>query len=290
MLVIEDIAALRAQVKAWHGNGQRVALVPTMGNLHAGHLSLVRAARAQAERTLVSVFVNPLQFGAGEDLGSYPRTLEQDRALLEAEGVDLLFVPAAGALYPRGSEGQTRVEVPGLSDILCGASRPGHFVGVATVVCKLFNMVQPDLAMFGEKDFQQLLVIGRMTEDLNLPVGIVGVATVREPDGLALSSRNGYLTTAERGLAPALYRSLARAGESLQDGAEVGEVELSGFAALEAAGLKPEYFSVRRAADLGAPGKRDADLVVLAAASLGRARLIDNLRVSRRVGRPRQVA
>lgn len=289
MLVIEDIAALRAQAKAWHGDGQRVALVPTMGNLHAGHLSLVRAARAQAERTLVSVFVNPLQFGAGEDLGSYPRTLEQDRALLEAEGVDLLFVPAAGALYPRGSEGQTRVEVPGLSDILCGASRPGHFVGVATVVCKLFNMVQPDLAMFGEKDFQQLLMIGRMTEDLNLPVGIVGVATVREPDGLALSSRNGYLTTAERGLAPALYRSLARAGESLQDGAEVAEVELSGFAALAAAGLKPEYFSVRRAADLGAPGKRDADLVVLAAASLGRARLIDNLRVSRRVGRPRQV-
>lgn len=289
MQVIEDIAALRRQVQAWRRDGQRIALVPTMGNLHAGHLALVRSARAQAERTLVSIFVNPLQFGPGEDLATYPRTLEQDRAGLEAEGVDLLFVPAVGALFPRGPKEQTRVEVPGLSEILCGASRPGHFVGVATIVSKLFNIVQPDLAVFGEKDFQQLLVIDRMTEDLSLPVEIIGVATVREPDGLALSSRNSYLTAEERALAPALYRALERAGESLQAGASVAEVEQSGAAALRAAGLKTEYFSVRRAADLGSPGKRDADLVVLAAAYLGRARLIDNLRVSRQVNHPREV-
>jgi len=209
--------------------------------------------------------------------------------MLEHEGADLLFAPGLDAVYPRGPEEQTRIEVPGLSDILCGASRPGHFAGVATVVCKLFNMVQPDIAVFGEKDFQQLLIIGRMTEDLSLPVEIIGVGTVREPDGLALSSRNAYLAPHERALAPALYRALERAADSLQGGAGVGEVERAGMAALQAAGLKPEYFSVRRAEDLDRPGKRDADLLVLAAARLGRARLIDNLRARRRLAQPAPV-
>ncbi len=285
MHLIEEIASLRRQVRAWRASGERIAFVPTMGNLHAGHLALVDEARRSAGRVLVSIFVNPLQFGPTEDLGTYPRTLEQDRASLAAAGVDLLFVPAPDAIYPRGLDDQTRVEVPGLTDVLCGASRPGHFVGVATVVCKLFNMAQPHLAFFGEKDFQQLLVIGRMTEDLSIPVEIIGVPTVREPDGLAMSSRNSYLGAEERALAPALFRSLERAVSSLQDGQNVADVERSGLATLKAAGMRPEYFAVRRAEDLARPRSTDQDLVVLAAAFLGRARLIDNLRLTRD-GRP----
>lgn len=285
--VVDEIAALRQQVRAWRAAGQRIAFVPTMGNLHAGHLTLVRAARADGVRVVVSIFVNPLQFGPREDLATYPRTPEQDREQLAAAGVDILFVPSAAAIYPRGLGEQTRIEVPGLSDILCGASRPGHFVGVATVVCKLFNIVQPDLAYFGEKDFQQLLVIGRMTEDLSLPIEIVGVPTVRESDGLALSSRNGYLTPSERALAPALYHALQRAGEALREGLGVAEVERFGRAGLEAAGLRPDYFAVRRATDLARPEQADLDLVVLAAAFLGSTRLIDNLRVRRGGARDR---
>ena len=279
--VIDEIAVVRQRVRAWRTAGQRIALVPTMGNLHDGHLALVRAARAEGVRVVASIFVNPLQFGPREDLANYPRTLEQDRKQLEGIGVDLLFAPSAESIYPRGPGEHTRIEVPGLSDILCGASRPGHFIGVATVVCKLFNIVQPDLAYFGEKDFQQLLVIGRMTEDLSLPVEIVGVPTVREPDGLAMSSRNGYLTAPERVLAPALYHSLERAGEALREGRAAAEVEQSGRAALEAAGLRPDYFAVRRAADLARPERADQDLIVLAAAVIGTTRLIDNLRVRR---------
>ncbi|MBK1731685.1 pantoate--beta-alanine ligase [Thiococcus pfennigii] len=285
--VIEEIAALRQQVRAWRGGGQRIAFVPTMGNLHDGHLTLVRAARADGVRLVVSIFVNPLQFGPREDLATYPRTPEEDRERLAAAGVDVLFTPSAAAIYPRGLAEQTRVEVPGLSGILCGASRPGHFTGVATVVCKLFNIVQPDLAYFGEKDFQQLLVIGRMVEDLGLPIEIVGVPTVREPDGLAMSSRNGYLTPSERGLAPALYHALERAGAALRAGEAVAEVERSGRAGLDAAGLRPDYFAVRRAGDLGRPEPADRDLVVLAAVFLGTTRLIDNLRVRRGGSRDR---
>ncbi len=205
---IESLRDLRERVTAWRSAGARLAFVPTMGNLHAGHLTLVREARALADMVVASIFVNPLQFGAGEDLDAYPRTLEDDRRLLAGEGCDLLFTPRVDEVYPRGQAAQTRVEVPGLSDILCGARRPGHFVGVSTVVCKLFNMVQPNLALFGEKDFQQLLVIRRMVEDLAMPVEIVGVPTVRESDGLAMSSRNGYLTAEERARAPVLYRVL----------------------------------------------------------------------------------
>lgn len=281
LVVVDEIAILRQHVRAWRAADARVAFVPTMGNLHAGHLSLVRAARAEASRVIVSLFVNPLQFGPREDLATYPRTLMQDRQQLDAEGVDLLFAPAGEAIYPRGLADQTRVEVPGLSDILCGASRPGHFVGVATVVCKLFNIVQPDMAFFGEKDFQQLLVIGRMTEDLSLPVEIIGVPTVREDDGLALSSRNGYLSRDERAAAPALYGALERAAAALREGAAIHGVEQSGRSALRAAGLRPDYFAVRRVEDLGEPAAPDRDLIVLAAAYLGRTRLIDNLRVRR---------
>ena len=281
MELVEQIPTLRARVGTWRRADQRVAFVPTMGNLHAGHLALVREALRLADRVVVSIFVNPLQFGPSEDFGAYPRTLEQDCALLEAAGTNLLFAPPVAAVYPRGQAGQTRVEVPGISDILCGASRPGHFVGVATVVCKLFNMVQPDLAIFGEKDFQQLLVIRLMTQDLSLPVTIQGLATVREPDGLAMSSRNGYLTREERARAPALYQILLRAGERLRAGVAIAEVERLAAEEIAAADFGPDYCSVRRAGDLAPAGSEDRELVVLAAARLGRARLIDNLCVRR---------
>ncbi|HHC71639.1 MAG TPA: pantoate--beta-alanine ligase [Thiotrichales bacterium] len=277
---IDTVEALRGRVAAWRGEGARVALVPTMGNLHEGHLRLVDRAREAGDRVVVSIFVNPMQFGPGEDLAAYPRTLQRDSELLEARGAHLLFAPAAGEVYPRPLEAMTRVEVPGLSDILCGASRPGHFVGVATVVAKLFNMVQPDVAIFGEKDFQQLLVIRRMVEDLDMPVEIVGVETVREPDGLAMSSRNGYLSAEERRVAPALYRTLRALGDRLRAGDRAyATLEAEGRSRLEAEGLRPDYVAIRRADDLAEPDGETPALVVLAAAWLGRARLIDNLRI-----------
>ena len=278
---ITNLDELRGRVRAWRGAGERVAFVPTMGNLHAGHISLVRRARELAPRIVASIFVNPLQFGAGEDLAAYPRTPKQDREMLASAGCDLLFAPDVETMYPRGQGVQTRVEVPGISDILCGATRPGHFVGVATVVCKLFNMVQPDLALFGEKDFQQLLVIRRMVEDLAIPVQIEGLATVRESDGLAMSSRNGYLSVSERALAPALYRALCAAAQGLSAGRGNAEVEAETVAAIAGAGLRLDYVSVRRAEDLGTPGDGDRKLIILAAAYLGRARLIDNMRAIR---------
>ncbi|MEA3277993.1 MAG: pantoate--beta-alanine ligase [Pseudomonadota bacterium] len=276
---VERVSDLRLRVGEWRGAGESVALVPTMGNLHAGHLTLVREARAWADRIVVSIFVNPLQFGPSEDFAAYPRTLEADREALAQQRADLLFLPAVEAVYPRGQEEQTRVEVPGLSDILCGASRPGHFVGVATVVCKLFNMVQPDLAVFGEKDFQQVMIIRRMSEDLCMPVEIRGVPTVREADGLAMSSRNAYLQPEERTRAPGLYRALRRSAERLREGMAVDQVERQGIADLHAADLELDYFSVRRTQDLQPAAAGDRHLVVLAAAFLGKARLIDNLRV-----------
>jgi len=279
MIAVATLRELRARRAAWGAAGERVAFVPTMGNLHDGHLELVRRGRALATRVVVSIFVNPLQFGPGEDLASYPRTLAGDTARLDAAGADLLFTPAVEEMYPRPQAEQTRVEVPGLSDILCGASRAGHFVGVATVVCKLFNMVQADVALFGEKDFQQLAVIRRMVDDLCIPIEIIGVPTVREADGLAMSSRNGYLTSAERAQAPALYRALRGAAAMLEAGAGVDAVVRAATAQIDAAGLRTDYVSVRRAADLAIPDAGDRDLVVLAAAYLGRARLIDNIRV-----------
>lgn len=281
MNTVGSISSVREQVAAWRDGGEKVAFVPTMGNLHRGHLALVERARELADRVVVSIFVNPLQFGAGEDLDAYPRTPEEDAAQLQAAGVDLLFLPQEGEVYPRGREGVTYVEVPGISDLLCGASRPGHFRGVATVVCKLFNIVQPDLACFGQKDFQQLAVLRHMVDDLNMPVEMIGVPTVREDDGLAMSSRNGYLSAQERQIAPAVYRTLQTVAERLKGGAsDYSELEREGCEMLRQRGLQPDYFAIRRADDLMQPQGGEAELVLLVAAYLGRARLIDNLLIN----------
>jgi len=278
---VEQLDDLRGQCRAWRAAGEAIAFVPTMGNLHEGHLTLVREARKQAPRVVASIFVNPLQFSPTEDLAAYPRTPERDAELLTDAGCDLLFTPDVDTVYPRGQETQTRVEVPGVSDLLCGASRPGHFIGVATVVCKFLNMVQPDLALFGEKDFQQCLIIRRMVADLALPVTLITVPTVREADGLAMSSRNGYLTAAERARAPVIHRALTDAAQGLRAGTSPPEAEAQATRVIADAGLRPDYVSVRRAEDLGQPTAADRDLVILAAAYLGRARLIDNLRMIR---------
>jgi pantoate--beta-alanine ligase len=281
MITIDRLGDLRTQVDQWRRGGN-VAFVPTMGNLHAGHLSLVKAAREQADRVVVSIFVNPLQFGAGEDFDNYPRTLEDDAVLLAGEGTDLLFAPTVSTMYPKAQADQTRVEVPGVSQLLCGATRPGHFVGVATVVCKLFNMVQPDIAFFGKKDYQQLMVIRRMVEDLAMPVRVEGIETVREADGLAMSSRNGYLTEAERQTAPALYAMLRGVAQRLSEGADdYAALESEAGKRLDTQGLRTDYVAIRAADDLAVPRPGAPRLVILAAAYLGKARLIDNLEVMR---------
>jgi pantoate--beta-alanine ligase len=282
MQTVSTIEAVRQNVRAWHAAGERVALVPTMGNLHAGHGSLMALARERAGRVVASVFVNPTQFGPSEDFAAYPRTLVEDEALLRAEKCDLLFAPPVEEIYPEGGTQPTVVHVRGLSEILCGPLRPGHFDGVATVVAKLFGIVQPDLAVFGLKDYQQYMVIRRMTLDLALPVQVVGAPTVRAPDGLALSSRNRYLTADERARSVAIYGALRTAVSALRDGRrDYAAIEQRGSEALEHAGLQREYFSIRSAEDLGEPtGDTPArELIALTAARLGRARLIDNLRV-----------
>ncbi len=285
MEVAQTRDALRAAGSAWRAAGESVAFVPTMGNLHAGHLALVAAAASEARRVVVSIFVNPLQFAPGEDFDTYPRTLDKDLAALAAAGVDAVFAPTVDEMYPTGPAPATRVRVNGLSDILCGRSRPGHFDGVTTVVAKLFNMVRPDTAIFGEKDYQQLAVIRRMVADLCFPVRVVGHPTQREGDGLAMSSRNQYLTGDERAIAPELYRTLETAADALAGGAEK-EIEARIVAIQQAAmenlrgfGFEPEYFEIREAGTLEAPGQGSRGLVILAAARLGSARLIDNLRV-----------
>lgn len=281
MKTVNTAQTLREQVRAWRAAGERIGFVPTMGNLHAGHLSLVGQARDASDRVVVSVFVNPMQFGPGEDYDSYPRTLEADRAQLQVSGADLLFAPPVEEVYPLPLTEMTRVEVPRIGDILCGRFRPGFFTGVATVVTKLFNMVQPDLAVFGEKDYQQLIVIRRLVQDLSLPIAIKGAPTRREPDGLAMSSRNAYLTVAERRVAPQLYHALERLAAALHEGdRDYPALEQMGVKQLELAGFRPDYVSIRRAADLSVPGPEEPELVLLTAAWLGRARLIDNLRVS----------
>lgn len=275
------LCSLRGRLQQWRMAGESVALVPTMGNLHAGHLALVKQAQQQADRVVVTIFVNPTQFGVGEDYSSYPRTLERDTRLLTQAEVDLLFAPGVEQLYPGGQCDGTYVEVPGLSGILCGASRPGHFRGVATVVTKLFNAVQPDIALFGEKDYQQLLVIRRMTRELCLPVDIIAVPTVRESDGLALSSRNGYLTEEQRERAPLLYKSLLSCKEQIFSGKrDYASLVSQAEADLLAAGFEPDYFEVRRADNLAEPTIDTHELVILAAARLGRTRLIDNISFS----------
>lgn len=258
-----------------------LAFVPTMGNLHAGHLRLIEYARAHARAVAVSIYVNPLQFGANEDLESYPRTLEQDLQALRQADVDYVFVPGDQDLYPRGPLAHTRVEVPGLGDILCGAFRPGHFSGVATVVCRLLHLFAPEIAVFGKKDYQQLLVVRRMVEDLALDVNIVGVATERAPDGLALSSRNAYLSDEDRRRAQGLYLELCHAASTITAGSAIDEVEAGGLVALRRHGLIPDYFAVCRRHDLAPARAEDGALIVLAAARAGRTRLIDNVEFDR---------
>jgi pantoate--beta-alanine ligase len=275
MQIINTVCELREAIKSWRSQGESVAFVPTMGNLHAGHLHLVSMAKKKADRVVVSIFVNPAQFGVGEDFETYPRTEREDQEKLVAENADLLFLPSVADIYT--PDAKTVVTVTGLSDVYCGASRPGHFSGVATVVCKLFNMVQPNIALFGLKDFQQLTVIKTMVRDLNIPVEIAGVDTVREPGGLAMSSRNGYLTDAEKRIAPKLYYSLCASRDAIL----TGDIEQQALQFLQQAGFQPDYFSVCRSSDLKKAAAEDMDLVILAAARLSKTRLIDNIYFSR---------
>lgn len=276
MEILKGIPEVRRQVQALRAEHGAVAFVPTMGNLHTGHLDLVKHASRRGS-VVASIYVNPLQFGENEDFSTYPRTLDDDCAALESLGVAALFLPDERTMYPRGTEGQTRVVVPGLVDILCGAFRPGHFEGVATVVARLLNIVAPDVAVFGRKDYQQLVIIKRMVADLAMPVEIEGVPTTRADDGLALSSRNAYLTPRERAVAPALYRTLNEAAEEIHSGADVDRVRREAANRLVEQGFRPDYVAVRRRDDLSEPDASDTELIVLAAAYLGRARLIDNL-------------
>ena len=281
MIVVETIPALRREIAALRRAGKRIAFVPTMGNLHAGHLKLVQIARQHADVVVASIYVNPLQFGPKEDFGAYPRTPDDDKKALETEKTDLLFMPTDAEMYPRGLDVMTKVEVPALGDILCGQFRPGHFRGVTTVVNRLFSLVQPDVAVFGKKDYQQLMLIKLMVADLGLPIEIVGVDTMREADGLALSSRNNYLSPAERQVAPKLYATLRDVCDRiLKEGGVRSGIETDTLHALETAGFRADYLSVRRAADLGEPGPQDKALVILVAAWLGRTRLIDNIEVT----------
>lgn len=282
MEAVTRIHTLRERVSAWRQLGLTVGFVPTMGNLHQGHLKLVRHAKQRADRVVVSIFVNPLQFGPMEDYASYPRTPQQDRELLDTAAVDLLFQPDVPEMYPRGPGSGTVVDVPGLSGILCGAFRPGHFAGVATVVTKLLSIVQPQVAVFGEKDYQQLTIVRRLVADLCLPTEILAAATVREKDGLAMSSRNRYLTAAGREVAPRLYQTLLGAKQRVESGdVDFEAIQRSGMRTLEAAGFAPDYFAVVQADDLQPATASSRDLVILAAARLGKARLIDNVRVRR---------
>ncbi len=281
MQLVSTVAEVRERVRGWRDAGERIAFVPTMGNLHSGHISLIELAREHGDRFIASIFVNPMQFGPNEDFNHYPRTPTRDAQMLEQAGCDLMFQPDVEEMYPAGTGIATRVDVPGLSTILCGEFRPGHFEGVATVVAKLFNIVQPDVAVFGEKDFQQLSVIRRMVADLCLPVRVVGAPTMREVDGLAMSSRNQYLDAGERSRAPMLNAELRVAAAAIASGVtDFAALETASAGRLAGAGFRIDYFSVRRAADLQLPGHGDRELVVLVAARIGKARLIDNLRVS----------
>lgn len=281
MQLVHDIARLRAALIELRKNGAgRIAFVPTMGALHDGHLALVKTAKHHADAVVVSIFVNPLQFGVGEDFSRYPRDTARDAALLQSVGADLLFLPTEAMLFPNGQAAQTRVEVPELSDVLCGAARPGHFVGVTTIVAKLFNVVQPDVAVLGEKDFQQLTIIRRMVADLNFNLEIIGQPTERELDGLAMSSRNAYLSSEERARAPMLYSTLKQMAEQLHLGrTDFERLEAEGRASLLASGFVPDYVAIRRVEDLAVPSSATEPLVVLIAARLGQTRLIDNIRV-----------
>jgi pantoate--beta-alanine ligase len=274
--VIHSKQELAEQIDEWRQQGEHIALVPTMGNLHAGHLALVELGREHAEKVIVSIFVNPTQFGEGEDFDTYPRTPERDAMRLKKTAADLVFAPDVETMYPFGLDMATKVSVPGLTENFCGASRPGHFDGVTTVVARLFAIVQPDVAVFGQKDYQQQLVIRHMTTDMNLPLSIITGPTVRNDDGLALSSRNSYLSEEERAAAPLLYETLKFVGEELQNGRRNFE-DLESLAGerLADGGFDIDYFAIRRAQNLEVPDRDCDEIVILAAARLGGARLID---------------
>ncbi|GMQ89634.1 MAG: pantoate--beta-alanine ligase [Gammaproteobacteria bacterium] len=278
MRTLASVEDVRKAISDWRLAGEWIAFVPTMGDLHQGHLELVRHALTRAPHVVASIFVNPTQFGPGEDFDAYPRTLESDQDKLEKEGVELLFAPSVETLYPGGAEETTRVDVPQVSRGLCDDFRPGHFAGVATVVARLFNLVQPDIAVFGEKDYQQLAVIRRMVRDLCWPIEIDGVPTVREADGLAMSSRNRYLSADERQLAPVLYQTLCEVAEQARARQQpCRALERQAMKKLEQAGFSPEYVSIRHAETLQPVETGDMPARVLAAARLGKARLIDNV-------------
>ena len=278
MNTVKTVRELRAAIARARAEGKRIGFVPTMGNLHSGHVALVEKASQRADFVVASIFVNPLQFGPNEDLAKYPRTLAADQEKLVSAGCHLLFAPTPEEMYPQGMDDQTLISVPVVSEGLCGGSRPGHFEGVATVVAKLFNMVQPDLAIFGEKDFQQLAVIRKLVRDLNLPVQIFGEPTVRADDGLALSSRNGYLSAEQRQVAPQLFATLKDMADSICGGRDdFSRLTLDGLKHLEKAGFRPDYLEIREAGSLRPAQAGDKELVILVAAYLGTTRLIDNL-------------
>ncbi|AQS40066.1 pantothenate synthetase [Shewanella psychrophila] len=277
MITTQEITQIREQVRVWHAKGETVAFVPTMGNLHLGHITLIKEAVKRADHVIASIFVNPMQFGQNEDLDAYPRTLAADQQALTDAGAELLFTPTPETIYPKGMEQQTFIEVPEIGDELCGASRPGHFRGVATIVCKLFNIVQPDVALFGKKDFQQLLVIKTMVEDLSMPIEIIGVETIREESGLAMSSRNGYLSQSQKGQAAKLKQVMDVMSQEIQSGQAIVDAIAEANAELIEAGFKPDYLEVRSSTDLSSAQAEQKALVIVAAAYMGTTRLIDNL-------------
>jgi pantoate--beta-alanine ligase len=280
VLIIETIPLLRQQIRRWRQEGKRIALVPTMGNLHDGHMKLVDDAKSRADVVVTTIFVNPMQFDRPDDLTRYPRTLQEDCEKLNRRKVDLVFAPAPADIYPQGLDSQTFVEVPGISTMLEGASRPGHFRGVSTIVSKLFNMVQPDIACFGEKDFQQVAVIRKMVADMGYDIEIIGVPTVRAKDGLALSSRNGYLTAEQRKIAPGLHKVMQSLADKLRSGERDTE-EMLAIAATELneKGFRSDDLQIRDADTLLELNVESKRAVVLMAAWLGQARLIDNIQV-----------
>lgn len=281
MITVNHLSELRSLVAAARRSGKRIGFVPTMGNLHNGHMRLIDTARQHCDFVVASIFVNPLQFNDPKDLERYPRTLEADQALLNQHQCDLLFYPQVEDMYPLGMALQSKVSVPDVSEGLCGGARPGHFDGVATVVTKLFNMVQPDQAFFGEKDYQQLAVIRKMVADLCMHIQITGVPTCREESGLAMSSRNGYLTAAEKQQAAFIYQTLQGLASALQNGAQdIHALCQQAVQALTEQGFRPDYVEIRNAMDLKPASAQDEQLVILIAAFLGNARLIDNLVVA----------
>ncbi len=282
MITCQNVEALRAKISEWRSNNESIAFVPTMGNLHQGHLSLIEIARQNASRVVASIYVNPLQFSPDEDFSSYPRTLEDDLSKLESTGTDLVFIPDTTMMYPHGEQQCSFVEVPGLSHIIEGEFRPGFFRGVATVVLKLFNMVQPDVAVFGEKDFQQLLVIRQLVKDLDLPIQVIGGKIKRETDGLAMSSRNNYLSVSERDKSRCLSETLTAFRHQIEQGADIEQAENTCIEMLENQGFIVDYVTLREVATLEKVSDEDivagSELIILAAAKLGNTRLIDNVK------------